>query len=187
MSSAEFEFAPTAPKKGIPIIFFFRQGSFLPLTTGGLIRVRRCGHLRRCSQSSMSGEATKKSPRITISERITALHRARVSFCVRAKTWNKTAWRKHPMANPTRTAMPLRSVVEPSSVWREKKNPITKLMILKNVWPMNEHQKALLSENWTRPINLPNENSRIVPTAMETAKSRMNIKVRLLQKTRAYA
>ena len=76
------------------------------------------------------------------------------------------------MAKPTTAAMPLMVVVEPSSVWREKKNPITKLMILKNAWPMNEHQKAVLKENWTRPTNLLSESSRIMPTATDTAKSR---------------
>jgi len=128
----------------------------------------------------MSSDATKKSPRMTIRERMTALHRARVSFCMRAKTWNKTAWRKHPIAKPTRAAIPLISVT-PFSVWREKKNPIIKLMIPKNTCPMNEHQKAVLKENWTRPINLLSESSRIIPTATQTAESRRNTEQLLAQ------
>jgi hypothetical protein len=78
-----------------------------------------------------------------------------------------------PIAKPTRAAMPLMFVIEPLSVWREKKNPITKLTIPKRTWPMNEHQKAVLKENWTRAIGLLNKSSRTIPTKIPTAASRM--------------
>jgi len=47
-------------------------------------------------------------------------------------------------------------------------------MMLNEPWPMNEHQKAVFKENWTRPSNLLSKSSRIIPTATETAKSRKN-------------
>jgi hypothetical protein len=47
-------------------------------------------------------------------------------------------------------------------------------MMLNKPWPINEHQKAVLKENWTGPTSLLSESSRIIPTATETAKSRKN-------------
>jgi hypothetical protein len=53
----------------------------------------------------------------------------------------------HAMTNPTTTAMALNVVAESPAAPRGKKNPVTKLIILINIWPIIEHQKAVLKEN----------------------------------------
>jgi len=44
-----------------------------------------------------------------------------------------------------------------------------------NPCPINEHQKAVLNENWNRPIKRLSKSSKIIPIITETMKSRMNI------------
>lgn len=86
----------------------------------------------------MSGEATKKSPIMTIRERMAALHCARVAFFARTAIWNKAVWKAHPIASV---------MTSPIAMCREKTKPVKRAIMLTKIWPMNEHQNAVLSEN----------------------------------------